>query len=55
MARIVKCGLIQAKCDWLPPKHSLQQIKSKMIDKHVAMIEQAAKKGVGGEVLAYVW
>ncbi|MDD5305084.1 MAG: acyltransferase, partial [Elusimicrobia bacterium] len=46
MARIVKCGLIQAKCDWLPPKYSLSQIKAKMIDKHVAMIEQAAKKGV---------
>ncbi|MBI2385678.1 MAG: acyltransferase [Elusimicrobia bacterium] len=46
MARIVKCALIQTKCDWLPPKYSLQQIKSKMIDKHVAMIEAAAKKGV---------
>ena len=46
MARIVKCGLIQTKCDWLPPKYTMQQIKSKMIDKHVALIEQAAKKGV---------
>jgi len=46
MARIVKCALIQTKCDWLPPKYTLQQIKSKMIDKHVAMIEAAAKKGV---------
>jgi len=46
MPRIVKCGLIQTKCDWLPPKYSLSQIKTKMIDKHVAMIETAAKKGV---------
>jgi beta-ureidopropionase len=46
MARIVKCGLIQASCPWTPPRYSLKQIKEKMIDKHVAMIEQAAKKGV---------
>lgn len=46
MARIVKCGLIQTKCDWLPPKYSMQQIKTKMIDKHVALIEKAAKQGV---------
>ncbi|HEX4047459.1 MAG TPA: nitrilase-related carbon-nitrogen hydrolase [Elusimicrobiota bacterium] len=46
MARIVKCGLIQASCPWPTPKYSLKQIKEKMIDKHVAMIETAAKKGV---------
>ncbi|MDE2142337.1 MAG: acyltransferase [Elusimicrobia bacterium] len=46
MSRIVKCGLIQASCPWETPKHSLKQIKQKMIDKHVAMIETAAKKGV---------
>ena len=46
MARIVKCGLIQASCDWLPPKYTLAQIKKKMIDKHVALIEKAAKQGV---------
>ena len=46
MARIVKCGLIQASCPWSTPKYSLKQIKAKMIDKHVAMIETAAKKGV---------
>ena len=46
MARIVKCGLIQASCPWSTPKYSLKQIKEKMIDKHVAMIETAAKKGV---------
>ena len=46
MSRIVKCGLIQASCPWETPKYSLKQIKEKMIDKHVAMIETAAKKGV---------
>jgi len=46
MARIVKCGLIQASCDWSTPKHSLKQIKQNMIDKHVAFIEKAAKQGV---------
>jgi len=46
MSRIVKCGLIQTKCDWLPPKYTMQQIKTKMIDKHVALIEKAAKQGV---------
>ena len=46
MSRIVKCGLIQASCDWSTPKFTLKQIKQKMIDKHVALIEKAAKKGV---------
>jgi N-carbamoylputrescine amidase len=46
MSRIVKCGLIQASCDWETPKYTLKQIKAKMIDKHVAMIEKAAKQGV---------
>ena len=47
MARIVKCGLIQASaCDWETPKYTMAQIKKNMIDKHVAMIETAAKKGV---------
>jgi beta-ureidopropionase len=46
MSRIVKIGLIQASCPWSPPKHTLKQIKQKMIDKHVDMVEQAAKKGV---------
>ncbi|MDE2490219.1 MAG: acyltransferase [Elusimicrobia bacterium] len=46
MARIVKCGLIQASCPWTPPKHSLKDIKKRMIDKHVAMIHEAGKKGV---------
>jgi len=46
MSRIVKVGLIQASCPWTAPKHSLAQIKKLMTDKHVDMIEKAAKKGV---------
>jgi N-carbamoylputrescine amidase len=45
MSRIVRCGLIQAR-NVLSSKHSLSQIKQAMIDKHVAMIAQAAKKKV---------
>src|SRR5207249_10726268 len=43
MPRIVRCGLIQAKNE-LSPKHSLPQIKKAMIDKHLKLIDQAAKK-----------
>ena len=46
MARIVKGGLIQASCDWQTPQYTLQQIKKKMIDKHVPLIEKAGKEGV---------
>ncbi len=46
MSRIVKAGLIQASCDWATPQYTLSQIKKKMIDKHVAMIERAGKQGV---------
>ncbi|HVC09735.1 MAG TPA: nitrilase-related carbon-nitrogen hydrolase [Elusimicrobiota bacterium] len=46
MSRIVKGGLIQASCDWATPKHTLAQIKKNMIDKHVGLIEKAAKQGV---------
>ena len=46
MARIVKCGLIQASCDWETPKYSLNQVKEKMIEKHVGMVEKAGKEGV---------
>ncbi|MDE1976698.1 MAG: acyltransferase [Elusimicrobia bacterium] len=46
MSRIVKGGLIQASCDWATPKYTLAQIKKNMIDKHVGLIEKAAKEGV---------
>ena len=45
MPRNVRVGLIQAKND-TPPSESNEAIKSAMIDKHVHMIEDAAKKGV---------
>ena len=45
MARMVRCGLIQAK-NALATNRSLPEIKKAMIDKHVKMIEQAAKKKV---------
>ncbi|MEK7656897.1 MAG: nitrilase-related carbon-nitrogen hydrolase [Elusimicrobiota bacterium] len=44
--RIVRCGLIQTSCDWPVEKHSLADIKKKMIAKHVPLIEAAGKKGV---------
>jgi N-carbamoylputrescine amidase len=46
MARKVKCGLIQTSCDWSPSKFSLQQIKEKMINKHVRLIDKAGAQGV---------
>jgi len=46
MPRIVRCGLIQAHCEWSPEKHSLTQIKQKMIAKHERLIAAAAKRKV---------
>src|SRR6202171_3788623 len=46
MARIVRCGLIQAQCEWSPEKFSLAEIKKKMIAKHERMIADGAKKKV---------
>jgi len=45
MSRSVRCGLIQAH-NPLGPDHSMAQIKKAMIDKHVKLIEQAAKQKV---------
>ena len=45
MSRIVRCGLIQAR-NVLDSRHSLSEIKKAMIDKHLKLIEQAAKKKV---------
>ncbi len=45
MKRIVKCGLIQAK-NAEPTSSPVKKIKKAMIDKHVALIEEAAGKGV---------
>jgi N-carbamoylputrescine amidase len=45
MARNVRCGLIQASTP-LSGDQPLAKIKKAMLDKHLKMIEQAAKKGV---------
>ena len=44
MARVVRCALIQARCELSPDKHSLDEIKRHMISKHEKLIAQAAKK-----------
>src|SRR5881392_3049403 len=45
MSRTVRCGLIQAH-NPLGPDHSMAKIKKAMIDKHLKLIEQAAKEKV---------
>src|SRR5205807_2602573 len=45
MARTVKCGLIQAK-NAAPTDSPIEEIKRLNIEKHLAMIEDAAKQGV---------
>ena len=45
MARIVKCGLIQTKCD-LKGDEPVDKIKQSMIDKNLKLIEQAGQKNV---------
>ena len=45
MARIVRCGLIQATIA-SSTEQPIETIKKAMIDKHVRMIDEAAKKGV---------
>ena len=45
MARIVRCGLIQARNE-VDPSEPISKIKQGMIDKHVAFITQAAEQGV---------
>jgi len=45
MARTVKCGLIQAK-NAAPTDAPIEEIKRANIEKHLAMIEDAAKQGV---------
>src|SRR5499433_2420637 len=45
MSRIVRCGLIQAS-NPLDNTHPLPKIKKAMIDKHLKLIDQAARKDV---------
>src|SRR5271155_3355196 len=44
MPRLVRCGLIQAHCEWSPEKYSIKDISKRMLEKHEKLIEQAAKK-----------
>src|SRR5215813_5939848 len=44
MARTVRCGLIQATCV-APPEETLETIKRQAIEKHLRLIDEAAKKG----------
>jgi N-carbamoylputrescine amidase len=46
MARVVRCGLIQAACELSPEKHSLAKIKRHMIAKHERLLQQAGRRGV---------
>src|SRR5205085_105144 len=46
MPRVVRCGLIQAHCDWSSEKYLLPDIKKKMIAKHEGLIAAAAKKKI---------
>jgi beta-ureidopropionase len=44
MAHIVRCGLVQARCEWSPQKFALDRIKREMMKKHERMIADAARK-----------
>jgi N-carbamoylputrescine amidase len=51
MPQVVRCGLIQTKNDVISPnggtdKETIEKIKKSMLDKHLKMIDEAAKKGV---------
>ena len=46
MARKVRCGLIQARCEMSPQEHPLEDIKKAMLEKHEGLIAQAAKEKV---------
>lgn len=45
-SRVVRCGLIQARTVPLPSDAPLSQIKQANIEKHLPLIEDAAKRGV---------
>src|ERR687888_548254 len=44
MARIVRCGLIQAACS-TPVEEPLEKIRQEAVEKHLKLIDEAAKKG----------
>src|SRR5204862_1977855 len=43
MARIVRCALIQATCS-TPTEEPLEKIKNEAIEKHLKLIDEAARK-----------
>src|SRR6267143_4029479 len=45
MSRVVRCGLIQARNE-LGTNHGLPKIKKAMVDKHLKLIDQAARQKV---------
>ncbi len=45
-ARTIRCGIIQASCDLDADRNPLAKIKKQMIEKHVELVREAAKKGV---------
>jgi beta-ureidopropionase len=44
MARIVRCGLVQASCEWSPDTMAVEKIKKQMIKKHERLIAEAARQ-----------
>jgi len=46
MPRLVRCGLIQARCEWSPERVPIREIKQKMVAKHEKLIAAAAKHKV---------
>lgn len=51
MPQIIRCGLIQTKNEVISPeggtdKNTIEKIKQAMLDKHLKMIDEAAKQGV---------
>ena len=46
MARMVKCGLIQASNPVNDPDASVAEIQKAMLEKHLPMIDDAGKQGV---------
>jgi len=45
MARIVKCGLIQTRCE-LSGNESVEKLKEHMLEKNMKLVDDAGKKGV---------
>jgi len=44
MGRVVRCALIQARCEWSPEKCTLDKIRLAMMKKHEGLIAEAAAK-----------